>query len=205
MSERTRQTDCARARVASWPGRWPVRAEAHCGTPGPPLGIALAQRTCRHAPDNEPSEPPGSESNRPRPAVQPPATDAEKLNGWCRVTPECGPFFGQVFAQKRGYMARIYVSRRSEVRESERSFSVGWIIFPHYAPDVATELRPVSRPEELRRLPPRVPRPVGSRRRGEPRALDSKREMPRASDELAGGRGQLDQAARQSSDSRTRG
>ena len=29
---------------------------------------------------------------------------------------------------------------------------MGWIIFPHYTPDEVTELRPVGRPEALRRL-----------------------------------------------------
>jgi hypothetical protein len=46
--------------------------------------------------------------------------------------------------------------------------------------------------------PPRVPRLArtdGSRRCGEPRALDLKRGMLRASDELADGRGRLGQAA----------
>jgi hypothetical protein len=33
-----------------------------------------------------------------------------------------------------------------------RSHPVGWIIFPMYAPNAATDLRPVSRPEALRRL-----------------------------------------------------
>jgi hypothetical protein len=36
--------------------------------------------------------------------------------------------------------------------QSGRSCPVGWIIFPHYSPDVVTELRSVSRPEALRRL-----------------------------------------------------
>jgi hypothetical protein len=45
-----------------------------------------------------------------------------------------------------------YLNPIGRPAESERSFPVGWIIFPHYAPDVATELRPVNRPEALRRL-----------------------------------------------------
>jgi hypothetical protein len=45
-----------------------------------------------------------------------------------------------------------YLNPAGRPAESERSFPVTWIIFPHYAPDVVTELRPVSRPEALRRL-----------------------------------------------------
>jgi hypothetical protein len=34
----------------------------------------------------------------------------------------------------------------------ETTYPVGWLVFPHYGTDLATELRPISRPEALRRL-----------------------------------------------------
>src|SRR5215467_2439328 len=100
MPGRTRPTDRTRARAASWRARWPARAEAHCGTPGSPHDIALARRTCRHAPDNEPSELLGSESNRPRPAVR-------RLEEWSTLGSDetsavwLSPSVRQVFAQNR--------------------------------------------------------------------------------------------------------
>jgi hypothetical protein len=45
-----------------------------------------------------------------------------------------------------------YLNPAGRSAESGRSCPVGWIIFPQYAPDVVTELRPVSRPDALRRL-----------------------------------------------------
>ena len=45
-----------------------------------------------------------------------------------------------------------YLNPAERSAESGRSCPVRWIIFPHYAPDVVTELRPESRPQALRRL-----------------------------------------------------
>ncbi len=45
-----------------------------------------------------------------------------------------------------------YLNPAERLAESDRSSPVGFIIFPYYAPDVVTALRPVSKPEALRRL-----------------------------------------------------
>src|SRR5215813_3881468 len=103
MPEHTRPADCAGALVVSWHARWPGRAEAHCGTPGSPRDIALAQRTCRPAPDNEPSELPESESNRPRPAVQRPE-ESPPLGGDEASSVQLAHQSGR-YSLRTGYMA----------------------------------------------------------------------------------------------------
>jgi len=45
-----------------------------------------------------------------------------------------------------------YLSPAADPTEWERSDPVGWVVFPLYARDAATALRPVSKPEALRRL-----------------------------------------------------
>jgi len=45
-----------------------------------------------------------------------------------------------------------YLSPAERPRDPERSHAVRWIIFPHYDADAVTSLRPLSRPEALRRL-----------------------------------------------------